>query len=610
MQKAATAISRKKSLAFKLIAVLLPFVFLALLEVILRLSGYGHDLSLFVADKANPGFLVMNKYVSERYFTQGVNATIGNSEIFRAKKAKGVTRIFVLGESTTIGYPYMHNGSFHRWLQYRLLNMYPDADFELINLSLTAVNSYTVLDMAKELKNYEPDAVLIYTGHNEYYGALGVGSTSRLGNSPWAIQTLMRLKELRVVQLIFNAAGSGKSKAIKTDKTLMERMAADQHIPYQSIKFKNGIKQFADNMDAACSLLSGQKIPVFISNLVSNSKDLKPLASNAAEGDSSANSQYKKAVVALSNGDKSLAVKLFTGAKEHDELRFRAPEQINTAINNIAKKYPGVYLVNTSEIFEKHSAQGIIGGETILEHVHPNLLGYALMSEAFYQSLRLHHVLPAKPFATISLAQLRRDMPVTGVDSLFGVYSVMQLKKGWPFNQDTIKLPEPTTEEGGIAMKMLTAGLPWNEAMDQLMNYYQEADNSNRALKVAEAVMLEYPQDATFYVFAGRICAQQNRLAKAENYLARAFKITPSLELASALYAVEIKAEQPEKAALYVDYALKTASSSTKLLRIKERLSALMILKEKLKMHPADTSLRGQLAQGYNALKNQGNAAN
>jgi len=160
----------KKLLLFKMLAILFPFVLLFLLEVALRIFNYGHNTALFVKYPKDDRFMQMNYFASDKFFSDTINATKGNSELFAINKASNTFRIFILGESTTIGYPYFHNGSFHRWLQYRLEQMYPDKNFEIINLSLTAVNSYTVLDFGKQLAQYKPDAVLIYTGHNEYSG--------------------------------------------------------------------------------------------------------------------------------------------------------------------------------------------------------------------------------------------------------------------------------------------------------------------------------------------------------------------------------------------------------------------------------------------------------
>ncbi len=595
---------KRKELAFRLAAFALPFFFIFLLEIILRLSGYGHDLALFIPDIDHPGSLVINRYVSERYFTDGANATIGNFEPFEASKAKNTIRLFVLGESTTIGYPYMHNGSFHRWLTYRLTQMYPEWNFEIINLSLTAVNSYTVLDMAKELPEYEPDGILIYSGHNEYYGALGVGSTSRLGNAHWLIQTIIRLKYFRVVQLIFNSMRRLSRKGeIDISQTLMERMAADQRIPYGSEKFKSGITQFKININEVCRLFSTRKIPVFLSNLISNEKDLPPLNSDIKDADTSANSFYNKGVTAYRLMDTVTAKRLFIKAAAHDQLRFRAPQQMNDIISKAASKYAGIYLVDTRKVFEEHSYGHILGNETILEHVHPNLLGYSLMSEAFFYALKTHCILPANPRFHMSLHELQNQMPLTTVDSLFGAYSVVELKKAWPFRETAIKQPTPHTFEGEIAMAMIKQHLPWNEAMDRLMNLYEQNKDQKLVLRVAEAVVLEYPQDAAFYVAAGKLYAQQSNVNKAINYFHRAFVLKPSMDLARALFALEIKNRNPKNAENYINYALTVNPSNQKIEKAQKVLKLLIHLEQARKTTPSDSAVSKKLSDTYASLQ-------
>jgi len=44
--------------------------------------------------------------------------------------------------------------------------------------------------MAKEVINYQPDAVMVYCGQNEYHGALGVASSGSIGSSSFFIKTL------------------------------------------------------------------------------------------------------------------------------------------------------------------------------------------------------------------------------------------------------------------------------------------------------------------------------------------------------------------------------------------------------------------------------------
>src|SRR3984957_17025785 len=222
------ATSGKRTRWLKAIAILLPVVVLFLLEMGLRIFHYGYDTSLFIEYPRDPRYLVLNPNASRRYFTDPTMAPTGNSEPFKKTKDENPCRIFILGESTTIGYPYFHNGSFHRWLQYRLTRSFPGRSFEIINLSITAVNSYTVLGFAKELVDYRPDAVLIYSGHNEYYGTLGVASTSRLSGNRTLIRLMLALRRLRLVQWLTN--GYRKLTTLfRTDKnhsgeTLMQMM--------------------------------------------------------------------------------------------------------------------------------------------------------------------------------------------------------------------------------------------------------------------------------------------------------------------------------------------------------------------------------------------------
>ncbi|HLZ87388.1 MAG TPA: hypothetical protein VKQ52_09110, partial [Puia sp.] len=397
---------------FRLIALILPILLLILTEALLHLFHYGYDTSVFITAPGNNDYLVFNPDASKQYFSDPLLATSGNRELFHKTKQPGTLRIFVLGESTTIGYPYFHNGSFHRWLQYRLMRTNPGKKIEIINVSLTAVNSYTVLGFAREVVKQEPDAVLIYTGHNEFYGALGVASTSRLGSTPWLINTLLWLRQWRLFQLltrIFHALTHLFSTGPpKTGHTRMELMVADQQIAFGSPLYASGIRQFRTNMDETLALFHHSGIPVFLSNLVSNLKDQRPLNSfttthlaadpthpDADPTNTGADSAHPDPANALYNftlagqawqrGDYPTAKQDYILAKDLDALRFRAPETLNDIIDSLCKRYrENTFLVDTRAAFEAASDHGIIGNSLLLEHVHPNLTGYALISDVFY----------------------------------------------------------------------------------------------------------------------------------------------------------------------------------------------------------------------------------
>lgn len=598
-----------KQVLFKSIALLLPMIVLLVIEMGLRIMGYGFDLRLFTEDPQNKGYLVMNPLASKRYFTEAENATIGSFESFRKRKSPEIFRIFVLGESTTLGYPYMHNASFHRWLLYRLMHTFPDRQFEVINLSLTAVNSYTVLGFAKELDNYQPDAVLIYCGQNEYYGTLGVGSTSQLGNNRFIIQSLLHLRSLRIVQLAGNTwthirkslAGSKNN----TRETLMKRMAAKQEIPFNSPDCLRGIRQFGTNMQEVCQTLTEKHIPVFISNLVSNEKDLKPFVSSKTDVATSAEDQYALANAAYKNNDFARAKQLYVKAKDLDMLRFRAPEAMNDVIVRLTQQFPLVHLVDTKKLFEANSPHGIIGSETILEHVHPNLLGYGLMAEAFYQAIKQEHLITQNWKNEIPFAQLRREMPITTVDSLKGTYEIQELKEAWPFNQEkTFDTGKLNSFEEHLAADLLNFKISWNDALKKQMDYYLRQNDQINVAKVAEAAALQYPNDETFLSYAGKFCMNLHQYTKAQVYYQHAFRLVPNPETAQALAILFLKTDQPEKALTYLNLLNRNNQSGVNYSVAQELAAEVVELKHRLELDSLNVELLNRIASNYLKMQN------
>ena len=95
-------------------------------------------------------------------------------------------------------------GSFSRYVKKRLELVYPNTPIEVVNISMTAINSYTLLDLFPGILDQKPNLVLIYAGHNEYYGALGVGSVESFGNSRLLIKSILYLNQFKTTQLIRN----------------------------------------------------------------------------------------------------------------------------------------------------------------------------------------------------------------------------------------------------------------------------------------------------------------------------------------------------------------------------------------------------------------------
>ena len=509
----------KRQHIYKLIAVLLPLIILVVIELILRLTNCGYNTQLFISDQ-DERFWVMNRDISKKYFTVSQNATVGNQETFFKVKPAGTIRFFVLGASSAIGFPYMHNGAFPRMLKYKLQFLFPENNIEIINVSLTAINTYTLYDFSKQIVNYHPDGIIIYSGHNEFYGTQGVASSSKIGRNPQLIRLMLAAKELKLVQelnMLSDKLFSGDSDLTNTDLTLLERMSAQQMIPYESELFNAGVKQFDRNLGDIIQIFQKRKIPVFIGTLTSNLKGQAPLCKESTVT-YSAPEEFALGELAYAQNQYNKALQHYMLAKDYDPLRFRAPDIFNNIIRNYSNESDGVYTVDVFQTFADHSPNSITGNELLLEHVHPNLTGHKLIAEKFYEVLA-EHFFPAKGLSPAVSSGAPTDYPTTLFDSIYGDLVIHKLKQEWPFNETPAELAyDKESFEYKTADAFFHQHINWGQAMQRINNHYILAKDYANALRVVEQMCLEMPYEKAFLQQAGSLSIQLDKKEKADYY--------------------------------------------------------------------------------------------
>jgi hypothetical protein len=245
-----TTMSPTKRRIFFGIILSLPFLFFFLLEMGLRVFHYGGNLDLFISGPDRySNFLQCNSDIALRYFYSGSLIPNPPQNLFQKQKPSNGYRIFVLGESSVVGFPYGNNASFPKILERSLSKTFPEKQIEVVCVAMSAINSYALLDQIDEILQQSPDALLIYTGHNEYYGALGVGSVQTLGNMRWLVRTYLKLRSMKTFMLFRNCIGWTRTQLGKiihgSDKntasaTLMEGIVGEQTIPYESALYEAG----------------------------------------------------------------------------------------------------------------------------------------------------------------------------------------------------------------------------------------------------------------------------------------------------------------------------------------------------------------------------------
>ncbi|MBT8399860.1 MAG: tetratricopeptide repeat protein, partial [Rhodothermia bacterium] len=414
-----------KPIAFKLGAILLPILLLVILELVLRVAGVGRDARTPFRDiPGQPDYLAFNPEYAKKYF-KGFDPAVA-FDPFLAEKTDSVFRVFTLGGSSTAGFPYHFYYGFPARLQARLEALSPTKRIEIVNLGLTAVNSFTIWDLREAVIRHRPDAVVIYAGHNEYYGAFGAGSTIyQLGNKVWMKRLLIGLKGTALFSLVDRALNptpdkSGQDPSL--DRTMMARVIGNRAIKLDDEVFQAGIRQFERNMTSTLDAFADENIPVFIGTLVSNLADQKPLGEDeeAVEG-------FRRGRELLQNGDTTAARQEFVEAKEKDDIRFRAPEQINRIIRSFDER-EGVYVLDIGNTFREQSASGLEDNSLFDDHLHPNHVGYDLIAEQFYQAITDH---PA--FGTLEKSDASDRYELDPFERTFVTAQLARLKSGYPF---------------------------------------------------------------------------------------------------------------------------------------------------------------------------------
>lgn len=523
--KSNNGISRKRKLIFNTILIAFTISLFLLLEFGLRIFSYGNDLRLFEKSENYPGYYEINQDVNLRYFSKIINTSPTN-DIFLVEKPDTCYRIFVFGGSTTRGFPYQASTAFPRILYYQLQDVFPDKRIEVINLSASALNSYAYIDMIDEVLKQHPDAILVYGGHNEYYGALGVGSVERGGSIKWTKKLHLKLGKLRTYQLVQNLVRrDGKKSSGDEDavgRTLMDRIVKDKEILLDSPVFQSGVEQFDDNISILVKKASRKKIPVVLSELVSNVHDQQPFKS-VAEGDLlAAMSVFQAAKELEENGESVEARQLYYEAKDLDPIRFRAPEAFNEVLHGISEEY-SLPLVPMKQIFEAASPGQYIGNELILEHLHPSIDGQFLMADAFFNVLKENHFISTKWDAKRikPISTYRNNWGFTALDSMIGDLNVKYLKEGWPFKLvdgpnrflDTYRY---TDYVDSMALAYISANEKHIEDEHiKLARYYSQIRRPDKAFEEYFSMIKLHPYVGDLYHDAIRYLIPQRKYAEA-----------------------------------------------------------------------------------------------
>ncbi|WP_417380045.1 SGNH/GDSL hydrolase family protein [Gimesia sp.] len=419
-------------LLFRGAAILLGLSLLVILELTLRLCNiqplpdsqdpyisFSSDATLFIKNPAGTS-----------YQTAPERIDFFRPQAFPVHKPADTFRVFVLGGSTVQGRPYAVETSFSTWLKINLQAAQPERNFEVINCGGVSYASYRLVPILRETLQYQPDLLIVYTGHNEFLEERSYGDLKQ--SSPIYLAAQKSLRNLRIASLMQRILPDVGEDTMNSNKTVL---TADVNA---RLDFQKGLEDYHRDLDNRRGIVNHFKynvrqmillakqadVPLVLVNPVSNLKNCPPFKCEFENGlsqkqqnqliscwkaayDCDWNAADRKmqlwaeavtvdhqhAGLLYSVGKTCEHLRRFpeaktwlTKAKEEDICPLRILEPMHDSLFDLSQEFH-VPLVDIRSLIEQRTPDGIPGSEWLVDHVHPSIEGHQLIADALYEKL-------------------------------------------------------------------------------------------------------------------------------------------------------------------------------------------------------------------------------
>jgi tetratricopeptide (TPR) repeat protein len=574
---------------FRLFAsVVVPLMLLGVLEVTLRVVGFGHRTTFFVPrDIQGRRVLVENPLFGLSFFPPALMRS-ATPLVMKTEKRPGTCRIFLFGESAAMGDP-RPAYSVGRYLEVLLRERFPQTEFEVVCVAMTAINSHAIVSMARECARYHGDLWIIYMGNNELLGPFGA-STVFGPQAPAAalVRIHLALQRTRLGQALVALA-----RKIHGGETPSSwgglKMFLDQQLPPIDQRKERVYQNFQANLTSIVRAGIASGVPIILSSVESNLRDCPPFGSlppqdlagmdlaqwNALLWNGVTNQAREQFGAALANYQQAARIasqspelqfrlgecflqatniaearRHFALARDLDALPFRADSRINRIIAETASHYAdrGVFFLNAEQALAARAPNGITGEESFYEHVHLNFEGnYALaraLAERAAGCLPSGQVAGGRP-AWADEATCAQRLALTDWNRLAVLEEIKSRMANAPFSNQAgheARLERLEQQVREIQARRRSSSPQeiraiYEEALQRrphdhwlhhnFAEYLTRVGELAQATREMEEVCRLVPHHYSGYFHKGRLQAQQKRYAEACQSLETALRLRP-----------------------------------------------------------------------------------
>ena len=419
--------SSRRTWLFRWGAIVLGLSPLLATEAILAYWGWGaaeQHVDPFVGFAGQRPLFVLNP-TGDRYEIARSRYLCFRPDGFAARKAVNEYRIFCLGGSTVQGRPYAIETSFTRWLELSLQAADPQRRFDVVNCGGISYASYRLVPILEEVLQYQPDLIILYTGHNEFLEDRTYRHIKQ--RSPTITFALRQATKWRTFNLLWSQWNAWQT----TQDPLAEKPVLSEEVDAR-LDYRGGLDQyhrdpawhaaivehFDYNLHRMIGLCQAARVPIWLVDPVCNLRSCPPFKSEHRNGLSDdqlnewnrlrqeAGDLYRtdlaRAIYLLEQATKiddqhaGLAYDLancyeslgrvdearteYLRAKEWDVCPLRIIEPLRDAIRN-ASRQTKTPLIDVKGLFEDKSRNRIPGSYLLVDHVHPSITGHQMIAE-------------------------------------------------------------------------------------------------------------------------------------------------------------------------------------------------------------------------------------
>jgi tetratricopeptide (TPR) repeat protein len=347
-----------------------------------------------------------------------------NEQRFPVDRPSGSMLIFCLGGSSVYGYPHGAEYAFPDRLERAMRSAYPDREIYVVNLGGMSYGSQRLELLARQLMAYRPDAVVVYTGHNEFVEQ-DVAPRDGVGDGlAGTVQSLRRLALYRLVERALQPLRA--AQPAQTDSIFGIDVQRREIRTVQREEVARAADRLGRNLERIVRAAQANGVAVVLCTVASNLADWRPensamapnldptavlrLAGHLARARSlAAADDVENAVRELQAGhavdpgyaavsfdtarllrllgDHKQARELFAAARDHDPTPIRAPTAVNAAIREAAVS-SGTSMVDVEREIAAAAPGGIPGHEFFLDYCHPNANGHDLIAGLLLPALQ------------------------------------------------------------------------------------------------------------------------------------------------------------------------------------------------------------------------------